>query len=154
MGFWKLGFCQIFDPLKNPGCTEPLLIGVLNPNLCLQHCVQEVFKDAISKPLPTPSIAVSTMQEAMHPQVGFLHALCTQFFPCFLQKGILQDAAGWHQRFGNFGFCCSHLHVLEMATEACGLQKQTVLVQDENQLLENGLRSLLQEVVVSLSFHS
>jgi hypothetical protein len=29
-----------------------------------------------------------------------------------------------------------------------------VLVQDENQLLENGLRSLLQEVVVSLSFHS
>ncbi len=148
MGLWKLGFGQIFDPLKNSGCT------VFNPNLCLQHCVQSVFRDAISKPLPTPSIAVSTMQEAMHPQVGFPHALCTEFFPCFLQKGILQDAPGWYQRFGIFWFSFSPLHVLEMSTEACGLQKQTVLVQDENQLLENGLRSLLQEVVVSLSFHS
>jgi hypothetical protein len=100
-----MGFCQIFDPLKNPGYTEPLLIGVFNPNLCLQHCVQEVFRDAISKPLPTPSIAVSTMQEAMHPQVGFLHALCTQFFPCFLQKGgSFRMQQGGIKDLGIFGF--------------------------------------------------
>jgi THO complex subunit 1 len=85
--------------------AEPV-VAVVNNEPAYVHCLSDsnrilsVFRDAISKPLPTPSIAVSTMQEAMHPQ------------------------------------------------------KQTVLVQDENQLLENGLRSLLQEVVVSLSFHS
>ncbi|KAH8935144.1 hypothetical protein BDL97_17G013800 [Sphagnum fallax] len=78
--------------------AEPV-VAVVNNEPAYVHCLSdrkrilEVFRDAISKPLPTPSIAVSTMQEAMHPQ------------------------------------------------------KQTVLVQDENQLLENGLRSLLQEVV-------
>jgi THO complex subunit 1 len=53
----------------------------------------EVFRLAISKPLPASQTAVATMVEAAKPQ------------------------------------------------------KQTVLVQDENQLLENGLRTLLQEIV-------
>jgi hypothetical protein len=99
-----MGFFQIFDPLKNPGCTEPLLIGVFNPNLCLQHCVQEVFKDAISKPLPTPSIAVSTMQEAMHPQVGFLHAPCTYIFLELYRRGSSRMQQGDIKDLGIFGF--------------------------------------------------
>ncbi|CAM6117072.1 unnamed protein product [Calypogeia fissa] len=56
--------------------------------------VQEVFKEAIAKPVPTAEIALSSMQEAMRPQ------------------------------------------------------KQNVLIQDENQIFENGLRTLLEELVV------
>ncbi|KAL2636416.1 hypothetical protein R1flu_007895 [Riccia fluitans] len=56
--------------------------------------VQEVFRDVISRPISTASIALSAMQEAMKPQ------------------------------------------------------RQTVLVQDENQLFENSLRTLLEELVV------
>ncbi|KAL3676036.1 hypothetical protein R1sor_025984 [Riccia sorocarpa] len=56
--------------------------------------VQEVFKDVISRPVSTASIALSAMQEAMKPQ------------------------------------------------------RQTVLVQDENQLFENSLRTLLEDLVV------
>ncbi|KAJ7567876.1 hypothetical protein O6H91_01G011000 [Diphasiastrum complanatum] len=55
--------------------------------------VLEIFREAISRSVPTASVALSTMQEAMKPQ------------------------------------------------------KQTMLVQDENQLLENGLRTLLDELV-------
>lgn len=31
--------------------------------------VQEVFKEAIAKPIPTAAIALSSMQDAMRPQV-------------------------------------------------------------------------------------
>uniref|UniRef100_A0A0C9QU23 TSA: Wollemia nobilis Ref_Wollemi_Transcript_9715_2293 transcribed RNA sequence n=1 Tax=Wollemia nobilis TaxID=56998 RepID=A0A0C9QU23_9CONI len=57
--------------------------------------VQEVFRDALSKPGHPSQFAVQAMQDAVKPQ------------------------------------------------------KQTVLVQDENQLLENGLRTLLQELVAA-----
>ncbi|BFI29259.1 THO complex subunit 1 [Marchantia polymorpha subsp. ruderalis] len=56
--------------------------------------VDEVFKDVISRPISTASIALTAMQDAMKPQ------------------------------------------------------KQTVLIQDENQLFENSLRTLLEELVV------
>jgi hypothetical protein len=89
--------------------TEPV-VAVVNNEPAYVHCLSdrnrilEVFKDAISKPLPTPSIAVSTMQEAMHPQVGFLHAPCTYIFLELYRRGSSRMQQGDIKDLGIFGF--------------------------------------------------
>lgn len=103
---------------------------------------QEDFRRAILQPGPPESFALQTVQEFIKPQV-------TSWI--FIHMHVDMKITGSYTPF----LFLLILHIIVKFYSVYWVvkwQRQTKLAQDENQLLENMLRTLLQELVVCLYF--